>query len=114
LGGKTFGALSAGAGDALIQAFWPGSGDYWTAQEKGLTSSQVWKRAGVSALGGLAAFGIAESTVAGLVYFGVLGGPATTAAVVTGVIVFITVEAVIEWQKPNIFRGVNLKGTNER
>ena len=113
LGSRWFGAASAGAGDSLIQLFWPGSGDYWTYQEKGLTSGQVAGRATVSAVGGVAAFGFAEVTVAIVV---AVAAPTILPAEVLvgiGIGVFIGAEYLIESQKPALFEWLDLRGVNE-
>jgi hypothetical protein len=111
LGGKTFGALSAGAGDALIQAFWPGSGDYWTYQEKGLTRGQFAGRLGVAAGGGLLAWGTVELVGIGAA---VIAGAPVEVPVLAGIGVFLLVEYGYEkLAKRPLYEWLDLYGSNE-
>ena len=113
MGRRWFGAASAGTGDALIQLFWPGSGDFWTYQEKGLTPGQVAGRTTVSAIGGLAAFGVAEITVAIVVAVASPIELPAAALIGIGVSAFIGAEYLIESQRPKLFEWLDLRGGNE-
>ena len=113
LGSRWFGAVSAGTGDTLIQAFWPGSGDFWTYQEKGLTRGQVGGRAGVAAGGGLLAWGAVALTTAALVAGGVIAAPAEM-PILAGIGIFLLVEYSYEtYAKEPLYEWFGLYGSNE-
>ena len=111
LGSRWFGAASAGAGDSLIQLFWPGTGDVYNYQEYGLTGGQVFGRALVAAAGGLTAWGAVA--LVGITATAIVGAPVEV-PFITAAIIFITVEAAWEgFAKDPLYEWLDLYGESE-